>query len=116
MATNKQKAHANIGYFLKRYNKAYGSPPVGFNRHSLVYGFEAMAADYPGHEKKIIDFYFDNWDEHSPTYLVFNYGKVVVAMQEAEQDEALRREIRRKTKERMKNVTNSRQSDQGGTP
>lgn len=115
MATDRQKAYANINHFLKRYKAAYGTTPPGFNRHALAHGFESMALDYPGIEKEIVDFYFENWDEHNPTYLVYNYGKVVVAMEDAAKDEAERREARKRTIERMKLVTDSSESHSGGT-
>lgn len=107
MATNKQKAHGFISYFLKRYKKIYGVNPPGFNRHALSHGFEAMTQDYPGMEEQIIDFYFDNYEEHNPVNLVYSYGTIVEKINEDEVDAKERRELRQRTKERMKSVTNS---------
>lgn len=115
MATEKQKAHALIAYFTKKYRELYGRMPPGFNRHALSWGFEAMNADYPGRGQEIIDYFFDVYKEHNPTRLTYDYGKIVDDIEQEAEDERRRAEIRRKTRERMKNVTNRRQSDQGGT-
>lgn len=115
MATDKQKAHALISYFLTKYRDTYGSNPPGFNRHSLSWGFEAMVLDYPGRGEEIIDYYFDAYTEHNPTRLTYEYGKIIDAIEEEAEDERQRLKIRRETRERTKSVVNRRESDQGGS-
>ena len=115
MATKRQKAHALITYYLQRYEKKYAGKPRGLNRNKLTFGFEGLIDDYPGQEHAIIDYWFDNYREHDPTRFIYEYGNVVEAILEDEADERERREIRRLTIERMKNVTSSRESDQGGS-
>ena len=45
--TPKQKAHALITQWLKRYEATYGAKPPRFNRFALSYGFEGLVEDYP---------------------------------------------------------------------
>lgn len=111
MATDRQKAHASISYFLKRYEGIYGANPPGFNRYTLTYGFEAMNKDYPGMDRKIIDFFFDSYEEHNPQTLAYQYGKIVERIEDEEKDAEARREVRRRTQERMKIVTDSREGN-----
>lgn len=113
MATDRQQGHALISHFLKRYKKMYGTNPPGLNRHALVHGFEALHKDYPGMGQDIIDYYFDNYEEHSPIRFTYEYGRVVETIEEAETDRLERLEIRRATKERMRSVTNRSEGDQG---
>lgn len=115
MATKRQKAHALITYYLDRYKKRYGRQPAGLNRNTLTYGFEALLEDYPGQERTIIDYWFDNYESHDPKRFIYEYGKVVESLLEAEADEIERREIRKQTIERMKNVTSSREGNQSGS-
>ena len=114
MATDKQRAHALITYFQKKYKSYFATNPPGFNRHALAHGFENFFKDYPTEAQKIIDFYFDNYLEPDPRKFIYQYGSVVELMMDLERDEQERRELRKKTIERMKNVTNSSQGDQGG--
>lgn len=114
MATKRQKAHALITYYLNHYKKKYGRQPPGLNRNTLTFGFEGLLEDYPGQEHAIIDYWFDNYEHHDPQKFIYSYGKVVEALLDAEADEKERREIRRQTQERMKNVISRRESDQGG--
>ena len=115
MATDRQQAHALITYFQRKYIKAFGMSPPGFNRHALAYGFEGLVKDYPGMGEKIIDFYFDNYEDPQPVKFTYEYGKVVTAIQEVEADEAERRAIRKRTIERMKNVTDSGKGPESGS-
>lgn len=114
MATDKQKAHALISYFQKKYREKHGSNPPAFNRHALSWGFEAMVMDYPDRGEEIIDYFFDTYKDHSPTKLTYEYGRIVDAIEEEIVDAKRRAEIRRKTRERMRHVRNRRQGDQGG--
>lgn len=116
MATDRQQAHALITYFQKKYKKYFGVNPPAFNRHALSHGFEALVKDYPAQGEAIIDFYFDSYENPDPGKFIYQYGRVVELMLEAEADEKERRELRRKTIERMNNVSNSSQGDQGGNP
>lgn len=109
MKTDRQQAYALIGYFLKRYQKAYGTTPPGFNRHALSHGFEALVQDYPGRGEEIVDYYFDVYNEHSAVKFTYEYGKIVEQIEQDRADEAERREIRRATQERMRLVINSRE-------
>lgn len=111
MATDRQQAHALITHFQKKYNKYFGMNPPGFNRHALSHGFEGLVKDYPGMGEKIINFYFDNYSDPDPGKFIYQYGAVVQLMEEIEADERERREIRKRTIERMKSVTNRSESD-----
>lgn len=115
MATKRQKAHALITYYLKAYKSKYGRQPPGLNRNTLTYGFESLLEDYPGQEHTIIDYWFENYKSHEPQRFIYEYGKVVESLLDAEADEIERREIRKRTIERMKNVASSSQGDQGGS-
>lgn len=111
MATDRQRAHAAISYFLKLYKEKFHATPYGFNRHALVHGFESLVKDYSGQENKIIDYYFENYVDPSPNQFVYQYGKVVEGLQEDAEDQARLKELKRKTKERMMNVINRREGN-----
>lgn len=115
VATDKQKAYALIGYFLKKYKGLYGAAPPGFNRHSLSWGFEGLLADYPDRGEEIVDYFFEVYKEHNPTRLVYDYGKIVEDIEQEAEDKRQRAKLRRKTKERMQSVIDRRQSNQGGS-
>lgn len=114
MATDRQKAYALIGLYKKKYKQVFGADPPGLNRHALSHGFESLVVDYPHHANQIVEYYVENYSNPLPVWLTYNYEKVLESIQESERDEDDRRRIREKTKERMRNVINSRKSDQGG--
>lgn len=114
MATDRQKAHALIIYFRNAYEKKFGGPPPRFNRHSLSYGFEALVKDYPDRAEEIIDYYIDSYSSPDPTNFTYQYGSIVEAIDDEKNDEKVRKELRRRTRERMMNVTNGGQGVESG--
>lgn len=116
MKTDRQQAYVLIGYFLKRYQKTYGTTPPGFNRHALSHGFEGLVQDYPGRGEEIIDYFFDVYPEHAPVKFTYEYGKIVEQIEADRLDAEERKKIRRATQERMRIVTNSRKGTESSNP
>lgn len=90
--TDRQEAYGLINYFLKRYQKEYGSTPPGFNRYALAFGFEALYLDYGvAGAKELIDYYFDAYNVHDPRTFVSKYGDYSLEMEADRKDAADRK-------------------------
>lgn len=101
-----QQCHALTTYFVNKVKEASGESPV-VNRNKARWGFEALLMDYtPDKSRKIIDYYIEHWDSPSLDWFMFNYDKVVMALEESIKVEAQRLARRKATQERLEQWRN----------
>lgn len=104
MATPKE-AHTLVTYFGQKYKTKYGIQPV-INRYQGRWGFDSLLMDLSVDEvKKLIDYYFSTISPtgHTLEWFFYNYDKLAVAMEAADEDARslarIREETRRRTAE-----------------
>lgn len=101
MATREQ-AHTMVSYYAKKYKETYKVKPA-MNRYAARWGFDDVITDMSVDEAKaLVDYYFTtiSTNGHSLDWFFYNYEKLAVAMEKANEDRARLAKIREETKRR----------------
>lgn len=102
-ATLANQANALITLYIKLYTDKYEHAPK-LNRYRERWGFQSMVEDL-GYEKsqEVIRYYMrQNRPGHPVSHLLFNYDNMAEVIEELEQDNEKRAELRAKTEQRVK--------------
>lgn len=93
-----------LEYYVKRYEEVEGTRPV-MNRTKKVWGFADMYEDLGQDAFKVIDFFFNSYDNgyHDVDRLMYNYDDLYNEMQAQAKDLERRIRIAKETAERVKN-------------
>lgn len=101
-----QQCHALTTYYIKQFTDVVGFAPV-VNRNKARYGFEGLLMDYsPEDSRKIIDYYLAHYANPSVDWFIYNYEKVVVAMEEYIENEEAQQKRREATAKRLEEWRN----------
>jgi hypothetical protein len=102
-STATKQTHALISLYVKIWTKKYGEAP-NINRYRERWGFQAMIDDL-GYDRsrEVVEYYFNTPRiGHPVKYLLLNYDRLDTIMKEIAEDELRRKELRRKTEERVR--------------
>lgn len=101
-----QQCHAMTTYFVKQFQEVTGRSTV-VNRNKARWGFEAILMDYSTEQiKQLIDYYLKYYPTPNVEWFLFNYDKVVEALQEHEEKEKIAEKRRQQTAERLEEWRN----------
>lgn len=101
------QCHTLITYYSNQYSGKYGKNAV-FNRPAAKVGVEGLLMDYSMDDaKSMIDFYLgtpatSQNKNHSLTWFLYNYDKIVMAIEAHREDAERRKKLREESEQRAK--------------
>lgn len=105
MPSTRQQAVQLLNLFERLWKEKYGKKYRG-NRHADQWGFRDMIDDVGMEEaEEVVQYYFHlSSPDHSRQWLIYNYNKVAEQRIDVEKDKQARRELLRRTKEKMEEL------------